>query len=154
MDWDDDNHHGHGASDQDRIAAALERIANLLQRFIPSARALQILQITGGSMGQILGIQKGAVGNFTGLPLPAGSSLAAGSVPTWSADDPNVSLTPSADGSAVSVQTVASDPASSFNLTQNAVSSDGTNITSGPVNVPLLGTAPVPAKSMDITQIS
>jgi hypothetical protein len=120
----------------------------------PAATSLNVFQIIGGNIMAILGIQKGAVGQFTGVPFPAGSSLQAGSVPTWSADDPNVTLTPSADGSAVAVQTSATDTASSFNLTQNAVSSSGASITSGPVNVPLLSAAVVPATAMTVNQTS
>lgn len=147
-------------NDERREAEALERIADDFDKLLvrlsgPAATGLSIQQDIGGLMGAIQGIIKGSTGVFTGVPVPAGSSITG--VPTWSADDPNVSLTPSADGSSVAVATSTTDTASSFNLTQNAVSSNGNPITSGPVNVPLLPATPpppVPATSMDVTQIS
>ena len=88
----------------------------------------------------IKGIVVGQVGTFTGVPDPPGSALQAGNIPTWLADDPNVALTPAADGSSVAAQTSATDTATSFNLTQSGVSSDGTKI-STTVNVANPGVA-------------
>ena len=102
----------------------------------------------------IKGIVLGAVGQFTGVPTPAGG-LTSGT-PAWSADDPNVVLTPSADGSAVAAQTSATDTAASFNLTQSGKDGNGNAISSS-VNVPLLAVTPPPpvqATGFDIKQIS
>lgn len=104
-------------------------------------------------MGTINGIVKGSVGTFTETPSPAGSSLQAGNVPVWTSDDPLTTLTPSADGTSVSVATSAADTAASFNLTVSGVSSDGTAISTS-ANVPLLPPAVVPAKGFDINQTS
>lgn len=109
-------------------------------------------------MGNIVGIVKGAIGEFNGVPDPAGSQLQAGSVPTWASDNPKTKITPASDGSAVAVQTDAADTATSFNLTQSGVASDGTPI-STKVSVPLTGGTPepppvTPAKGFNITQVS
>lgn len=138
--------------DAERIANALEAIERFL---VPRALGFKISQIIGGIImqGDIKGIVLGAVGTFTGVPVPAGG-LTSG-VPTWSSDDPNTSLTPSADGSSVSVATSDADTAPSFNLTQSGADGKGNPISST-VNVPLLPGAPPPvqASGFDIKQIS
>jgi hypothetical protein len=141
-----------------RIAKALEKLdTDIVRLFTPpgsQAKGFTISQIIGGNMqADIIGIKLGAVGQFTGVPTPAGG-LTTG-IPKWSADDPNVSLTPSADGSAVAVQTSATDTAASFNLTQSGADGLGNPISSS-VNVPLLATTPPPvqASGFDIKQSS
>jgi hypothetical protein len=160
MDWDDDDRsHGHGASDDDRIAAALERLANLFERFlfppVPRATGFKISQLIGGIMqADITGVQKGAIGSFTGTPTPAGG-LTSG-VPKWSSTNPNVSLQAAVDGSRVDVQTSASDTATSFDLTESGLDDKG-NAISSTVQVPLLGSVtppPVSATGFDIKQIA
>jgi hypothetical protein len=101
----------------------------------------------------IKGIVKGQTGTFTAVPTPAGG-LTTG-IPTHSVDDPNVSLTPSADGSAVSMATSATDTATSFNWTTSGADGKG-NAISSTVNVPLLSTTPPPvqASGFDQKQIS
>jgi hypothetical protein len=132
-----------------REASALERIADLLERFLfPPASGFKILQ--GDNMA-ITGIVKGAVGNFSETPTPAGGQLQAGNIPVWTSDDPLTTLTPSADGTTVAVATSATDPATSFNLTVSGVASDGTKIT-GTANVPLTA-AVVPATGFAINQL-
>jgi hypothetical protein len=148
----------HERDEGERIADALEDIASLLRQIVfglHAAKGFSIYQTTEGIMGAITGIVKGSIGQFTGVPDPAGSQLQAGSVPKWSSDDPNTSMTASADGSAVAVQTSATDTATSFNLTQSGVASDGTPI-STTVSVPLTGGTPpvTPAKGFNITQVS
>ena len=140
------------------IVRELRGIRHLLQQLLfPAAKGFKISQIIGGVMqADIKGIVVGQVGTFTGVPDPPGSALQAGNIPTWLADDPNVALTPAADGSSVAAQTSATDTATSFNLTQSGVSSDGTKI-STTVNVPLLPVTPpppVPATGFDIKQVS
>ena len=143
--------------EEEKQTKELGEVIRLLKHMQPHgtpATSFTISQINSkGAIMAILGIQLGAVGQFTGVPSPAGSSLAAGSVPTWSADDTLVSLTASADGSAVAVQTSASDTATSFDLTQSGVSSNGAAIAST-VNVPLMAATPVPATGFSISQIS
>lgn len=137
------------------IAIELVNIRQLLQRFLfPPALGFKISQINGGSMqSDIKGIVKGAVGVFAGVTDPPGSALQTGDIPVWTADDPNVTLTPSADGSSVSAATSATDTATSFNLTESGVNSAGGKI-STTVNVPLTGAAPVPATGFNIKQVS
>lgn len=102
----------------------------------------------------ITGIIKGQNGQFTQTPVPAGGQLQAGSVPTWSADDPLVTLSPSADGSTCSATTQVADAGTSFNLTVSGFDVNGVAISST-VNVPLTAAAPPPpvlATGFDIKQ--
>lgn len=64
----------------------------------------------------ITGVPLGGSGVFGESPTPAGSAFPAGTKFSWSADDPNVVLTPSADGTQVTAAVPASDPATSFTL--------------------------------------
>ncbi len=119
-----------------------------LNEFLRAAKSFEIKQ--GGSLA-ITGIVLGATGTFTETPTPAGGALQAGNIPAWTSDDPNTSLTPSADGSSVNVATSATDTATSFNLTVSGVNSAGVAISSS-VNVPLLPAAAVPATGFTINQ--
>lgn len=121
-----------------------------LNEFLRAAKSFQIKQIGGSGMA-ITGIVLGQTGTFTETPDPSGSSLQPGNIPQWSADDPNVSLTATADGTAVNVATSTSDTATSFNLTVSGVNSAGAAI-STTVNVPLLPPAQVPAQGFVINQ--
>jgi hypothetical protein len=137
------------------IASSIKDLAKFIKNFlVPQALGFNIYQIMLGIMqADIKGILLGQVGTFTGVPTPAGG-LTSG-VPSWSADDPNVSLTPSADGSSVSVATSATDTAPSFNLKQSGADGLGNPISSS-VNVPLLPSAPPPVQAVgfDIRQVS
>jgi hypothetical protein len=134
------------------ICHELRRIRELLHDFLfPAAKGFTISQLGENGMA-INGIVKGAVGTFIETPTPAGGQLQAGNIPVWSSDDTQTTLTPSADGTSVSVATSASDPATSFNLTVTGVSSDGTKITAT-ANVPLTA-AVVPATGFTISQTS
>jgi len=121
-----------------------------LNEFFRAAKSFEIKQIGGSGMA-ITGIVKGATGTFTETPTPAGGQLQTGDIPVWTSDDPNTSLTPSADGASVNVATSATDAAASFNLTVSGIASDGTAISSS-ANVPLLPPAVVPATGFDINQ--
>jgi len=121
-----------------------------LNEFFRAAKSFEIKQIGGSGMA-ITGIVKGATGTFTETPTPAGGQLQTGNIPVWTSDDPNTSLTPSADGASVNVATSATDAATSFNLTVSGIASDGTAISSS-ANVPLLPPAVVPATGFDINQ--
>jgi hypothetical protein len=150
-------------SDDKRITYDLEWIARELTDISSSLRQLVSVVVkmqaaTGFKISQkgaamITGIQKGAVGQFVAVTDPPGSALQPGSVPVWSADDPLVSMTPSADGMSVAVQTSAGDTATSFNLTLTGVNSAGSTI-STKVNVPLIPAAQVPAGGFLINQTS
>lgn len=120
-----------------------------LNEFLRAAKSFEIKQIGGSGMA-ITGIVLGATGTFTGTPNGA---LQAGNIPVWTADDPNVALTPSPAGTGVAAATSTTDTATSFNLTESGVASDGTPISST-VNVPLLPAAVVPATGFDIEQTS
>lgn len=139
---------------EEHVDKYLDRIADLLERFLfPAARGFQILQTIGGINVAITGIVLAATGVFAETLTPVGGALQAGSIPKWSADDPMVSLTPSADGTSCAVATSAADTATSFNLTVSGVNSAGAAISSS-VNVPLLPVAAVPATGFSINQTS
>lgn len=96
-------------------------------------------------------MQQGGKGVFQIQPNGA---LTPGSV-VWTSDDPNVTLTPSADGLTVQASDAATDTATSFNLSVNAVSSNGTALTAK-MNVPLVPASaqpPAPASALVIQQI-
>lgn len=113
--------------------------------------SLTILQ--GGTM--ITGVPVGGSGTFqesfvpTNAALPAGASITI----TWTVDDSNVTLAPSADGTSVVASVAATDTATSFNLTAtgNSAALPGP-ITSGPVNVPILPTPPPLPTALAVNQ--
>jgi hypothetical protein len=130
---------------QQKIAICLCKIV------LPSpATSFKIIQ-TGDSSMAINGIPVGGMGSFSEVPDPPGSSLQPGNIPVWSSDDPLTSLTPSADGTSVSVSVASSDTASSFNLTVSGVSSNG-NAISKTDSVPILPAVVVPATGFVISQ--
>ena len=95
----------------------------------------------------------GQTGVFQATLVPVGSALQKGAVPVWTADDPNVTLTPSADGLTVSAATVVTDTATTFNLTITGINSAGATI-SDTAAVALVQPAPVPATGFTIAQLS
>lgn len=109
-------------------------------------------------MGQINGVPVGGQGSFAVSLLPVGSALPAGQAlaVVYTADDPAVVLTPSADGSSVVAAVPASDTNASFNLTATGTAPAlSAPITSGPVKVPILPVVPPPPPlptALDLTQ--
>jgi hypothetical protein len=95
----------------------------------------------------------GQTGVFQATLVPVGSALQKDAVPVWTVDDPNVTLTPSADGLTVSAATVATDTATTFNLTITGINSAGATI-SDTAAVALVQPAPVPATGFTIAQLS
>jgi hypothetical protein len=136
------------------------------------APARLLLTQEGFSMGAIRGVPVGGSGTFAESFLPDGSSLPAGSsiIFSYTADDPNVVLTASPDGTSVQAAVPAGDtqgsaPAGqpgSFNISvsgQSAALVSATNstgtINGGPFNVPILAVAPPPPNlpnALDLTQ--
>lgn len=105
----------------------------------------------------ITGVPVGGSGTFqeglipTNAALPNGASLSI----TWTVDDPNVSLAPSADGTSVVASVDPSDTATSFNLTATGNSAAlPAAITSGPINMPILPLPPPLPTSLSVTQIA
>lgn len=103
----------------------------------------------------ITGVPVGGSGTFvesfvpTNAALPAGASLTV----TWTVDDPLVTLAPSSDGTQVVASVDPSDTATSFNLTATGTSAALPGpITSGPVNIPILPTAPPLPTALAINQ--
>jgi hypothetical protein len=101
----------------------------------------------------ITGIPAGGAGTFVAVTDPPGSTLQAGNVPAWSADDPLVTLAVSADGFSVTASVDSGDSNASFNFTTSGISSDGSSI-STLTNVPILPAVPVPAKGFVVNQTS
>ena len=147
-----ENHHEEGC--ECKLLGVLIHEIRSLKHFLESAKGFEIKQI-GGIMGAF-SIVLGQIGEFTSVTAPVGGTLQPGTQPSWTSDDPNTSLTPSADGFSVAVATSATDTATSFNLTENGVNSVGAPISTS-VNVALTQPAPpppVPATGFTITQTS
>lgn len=126
----------------------------LFGKGVKPARRFRIWQIEEDFlMGSILGIKPGSSGHFHADIIPADGQLQAGAIPSWSASDPSVGLTPSADGLSVDVSVPGDSTLTSFGLTISGVSSDGTAI-SGSATVPVLQPPPPPATGFDIVQDS
>jgi hypothetical protein len=85
----------------------------------------------------IKGIAPGAQGTFAETPLPSGTTLPAGVIPQWSANDTGVTLTPSADGTSCVAAVATGDANPNFVLTVSATLPDGTQ-PNGKVTVPIL----------------
>ena len=111
----------------------------------------------------ITGVPAGGTGTFqesfipTNAALPAGQTLSV----TWTVDDTNITLAPSADGTSVVVTvpatdtqgTAASGSPGSFNITATGTSAALPGpITSGPVNVPILAVAPPLPTALSVNQ--
>jgi len=145
--------------EQKRDHRLLEEILHFVKP--KPATGFQITQQGDSNMSAASGVPSGGSSNFTQVPTPAGGALQTGSIPVWSADDPQVqaALAPSADGTSCVVSVPAGDTQGSaaagapgsFNLTVSGTASDGTAISSS-VNVPILAPTPVPATGFDIEQ--
>jgi hypothetical protein len=99
-------------------------------------------------------IQAGSSGVFEVLPLPVGTAFAQGDLPSWTADDTSLTLTPSADGTQVTVAVPATDTNTSFNLTASYTRKvDGTTITDSIAVAIIPVTTPEPT-SLSIQQLS
>lgn len=109
-------------------------------------------QITQGDNMPITGIIVGASGVFQETPTPAGAVIPPGTIPQWSTSDTaNTTLTPSADGTQVTVAVASTAPAGgSFNLT--VTNQDGSFPTTVPV--PFLPPAVPPQTGFEINQLS
>jgi hypothetical protein len=122
-------------SELHRIEANTEQILRILSKSA-IATGFQIWQIIGGKMqSDVTGIAKGATGSFTATLVPVGAAPLQ-AAPVFTCDDPDVTLTPSADGFSVTLATITSDPDASADLTLSGIASDGSQISSS-VNVPL-----------------
>jgi hypothetical protein len=131
-----------GISESNGLLKQISRLlGSLVLQTVPVR--LTITQIGSIDMPTNNSIVLGQVGTFVESPVPVGSLLPAGTIPTWTADDPNVALTASADGTSVAVATSTTDTAASFNLTCtatfiNPATGASVTITSGLVNIALL----------------
>jgi hypothetical protein len=128
--------HEHDEKFQHRVIGLLVRIEHRLTQLVfgVPARSIEI-KFEGGKP---MSIQQGKTGLFSLSTIPVNSVLKQGNVPVWSADDPNVVLTPAADGMSVAAAVPASDTASTFNLSASAVSVDANG-----ADLPLSTSVPV-----------
>jgi len=94
--------------------------------------------IVAGSSGVFQAVPNGAINSGTY---------------SWTCSDLAVTLTPSADGSEVTVAVPASDSSSGFTLDVSVQSSDGATLTNS-VSVTITPAAPAPATAVAIQQIS
>lgn len=85
-------------------------------------KKIDFIQLGGCDMN--FSIVAGTKGSFAAVLTPASGAQAPGTVPQWSASDPSVTLTPSADGLTCDADVPLSDAAASFDLKVSAVSSD------------------------------
>jgi hypothetical protein len=95
------------------------------------------------------------IGGTAVFQLQPNGAITAGSV-AWTADDTNITLTPSSDGLTVQAADAAGDTASSFDLTASFEDSNGNPLTST-ITVMLQGATvqpPAPATSATIEQIA
>src|ERR1700730_8498616 len=123
---------------QSEIQDALALLEQIFEALVPPAdpvtTGFTISQIdNGGIIMAITGVVAGASGTFQYSLLPAGSlGLKAGTVATFSADDPSVTLGPSPDGDVTKVvaSVPATDTGASFNLTVSGTNTAGTAISS------------------------
>lgn len=71
-------------------------------------------------------IVAGTTGTFAAALTPTNGAQAPGTFPKWTASDPSIALTPSADGLTCEAAVPATDAAASFDLQVTAVSADAT----------------------------
>jgi hypothetical protein len=117
-----------GSHDRKRLEKT-EREVECLHRDVQ--RLLRILSLhrvdfiqLGGCMPTDFSIVAGSSGIFNAILTPPNGAQAAGTVPSWSASDASVTLTPSADGLNCVAAVPATDTAASFDLQITAVSAD------------------------------
>jgi hypothetical protein len=142
------DHHDHELNELRRAEAEFWReLTKILKEFFPTSRpavGFKITQIQGDSpMPTNNSIVAGTFGTFgevpvdgSGNPDPQGEKV--GDVPVWSADDTQVGLTPSLDGTSCNAAVPAADlqgtaPAGSpgsFNLKVSGFDSNGNPISS------------------------
>jgi hypothetical protein len=109
--------------------------------------------------GPIVGTPLGGTSTFGLEPVGANGQpglLQAGNIPAYTVDDPNVALTPSADGSSVAAAVAATDTATSYNVTVSGINSLVVAI-SFTFNVPILPAVvppEQPATTFAVTQLS
>jgi hypothetical protein len=145
------------AAELRHFARELQEIASRLLELVDRLNRPIRLKISQEESEMVTGVQAGGKGTFKESFLPAGSALPAGAsiAITWAADDPLVTLTPSADGSSVDAAVDASDAAKSFNLTATGKSAAlPADITSGPVSVAILAAAVQLPTALAIDQIA
>jgi hypothetical protein len=111
----------------------------------------------------ITGINVGGSGTFEADPIPDTSVFPAGTVDTWTADDPSIVITPNDPTDPVDTRVVVSVPAGStlttFNLSVSVqMPPDSSGNTPAPlttsVAVPVIAAPPPPPTGVSINQIA
>ena len=132
------------------LHGAVLEIIHLLLRQI----GFHVSQLQGDNKMPITGIVAGSTGVFQETPTPQGAVIPAGTVPVWSTSDTaNTTLSPSPDGTQVSVAVAPGATITSFDLT--VANQDGSFPTT--VSVPVLAPPPPPPPAQtgfEINQVS
>lgn len=145
------------------IRDMIREVLRLLRYLVPQSTPPVALAILQGGSSVITGTPAGGSSTFQESYIPSNAALPPGAVlsVTWTCDDPNAVLAPSADGTSVVVtipvtDTQGSAPAGSpgsYNLTATGTSAAlPAPITSGPVNVPILPTPPPLPTALAVNQ--
>ena len=98
----------------------------------------------------ITGVPIGGSGKFQAT---FNGALQAGAVPSWTAGEPSVALTPAADGLTCDAAVPTGATFTGFSLTVSGIAADG-NTVATTVGVPVLTPLPAPATAVTIDQIA
>jgi len=148
------NHDG-GISDKDFKLLVIRILESIDSKLGTPAQGFKLSQLQNGGFMAITGVTAGGSGTFQETPAPAGSlGLQAGSVPTYSVDDPAVTLGPSPDGDVTKVvaSVPATDTGASFNLTVSGTNTAGSAISSV-FNIPILPAAATVSTGFTLNQL-
>ena len=111
----------------------------------------------------ITGINVGGNGTFEADPVPTGTTFPSGTVDTWTADDPSITITPANPADPTDTQVVVGVPAGStlttFNLSVSVqMPPDSSGTAPAPftstVAVPVIAAPPPPPTGVVINQVA
>lgn len=134
------------------VVHELKKIAHILLSMNP-AIGFTFKNTGENAMPTNFSVTPGQAFQITASTIPTGGLLQAGSVPVWTVDDTQITLSPDPTGLILTGQTVATDTATSFNLTLTGVNSLGVTI-SNSQNMAFVAAPPVPATGFSFVQNS
>jgi hypothetical protein len=118
-----------------QIRELFKLVHHIFELLGKTQHGFSIQQLFEGENMAITGIVVGATGVFQETPTPPGAVIPPGTKPVWTTSDTvNTALTPSADGTQVSVAVLATTTITTFNLSVS--NQDGSFLTT--VAVPVL----------------
>jgi len=149
-----------------RLEFKVDRLTHLVKKCCCKKErptGVEIIQLTGGTMS-ITGINVGGSGTFEADPVPSTSTFPAGTVNTWTADDPSITITPANPADPEDTQVIVTVPSTdtntSFNLTVSAQMPPATPGGTPPaaltntVSVPIIPAPPQPPTGVVINQVA